>query len=265
MPISLLQFQFVPNVTQKDVLGIIVISIFSLLVDKAIKRFIRPPKNLDTPRTRTYLSIIKSLLSIAVFMTALYLIFSLLGINVTPLFASASIIGIILGLGLRPLVEDFFTGLFIFTQDIISIGDFASIGEIDGTVEMIGFRTVTIKDATGAMHTFPNREVKKIVNFSKRKTHLLIDIPIKKDTKAIDDIVNLFRETLAEIRLDKALGKYIINGSTVLGIQEIKDDGGLIIRTAIITKASKKEEIERLYRYLILKKFEEKEVSWAKS
>lgn len=253
-----------PQMGLKDIVAICVILLLALIADKSIKRFIQPPKNLDTPRTRTYLSIIKSLLSIVTFLSAIYFVFVILGINVTPLFASASIIGIILGLGLRPLLEDFFTGLFIFTQDIISIGDFACIGEVEGTVDMVGFRTITIRDETGAMHTFPNREVKKIVNFSRRKTHLLIDIPIKKDDKVIDDILTMFKTILDQLRTNKNLGKFIQNGSTVLGIQEIKDDGGLIIRTVIITKASKREEIERLYRYLVLKEFEKQEIIWAK-
>lgn len=248
----------------KDVISIISIIVLSIIADKLIKKCIYPPKNLDTPRTRTYLSIIKSFLSIIIFLSATYFVFMILGVNMTPLFASAGIIGIIVGLGFRPLLEDFFTGLFIFTQDIISIGDFAQIGDVEGIVDMVGFRTVTIKDSTGAMHTFPNREVKKIVNFSRRKTHLLMDIPIKKNEKTVDDILTLFKDVLHQIRADKNLGKYIQHGSNVLGVQYIKDDGGLIIRTDIITKVSKREEIQRVYRYIILKEFEKQGIEWDK-
>ena len=253
-----------PQNSVRELTAIIVVLALAFIADRSVKKFIQPPKNLDTPRTRTYLSIIKSLLSIIIFISALYFIFTILGINVTPFFASASIIGIVLGFGLRPLLEDFFTGLFIFTQDIISIGDYASIGDIEGTVELVGFRTVTIKDKTGAMHTFPNREVKKIVNFSRRKNYVMIDIPIKKGEKTIDDILQIFTEILDHMKTDKHLGKFIQHGSCVQGIQEIKDDGGLVIRTVMVTKASKKEELERLYRYKVLKTFEGREIEWTK-
>lgn len=264
MDLNILNIEFLPNMHIKDMLAIFMVLLFSLILDKLMKKAIRPPKNLDTPRTRTYLSIIKSLLSIIIFLTTAYFIFIILGIDVTPLFASASIIGIILGLGLRPLLEDFFTGLFIFTQDIIAIGDYAEISEVAGTVDMVGFRTVTIKDKTGAMHTFPNREVKKIVNYSRQKTHILMDIPITKSEKTVDDILTLFGSMLVQLRKDKHVGKYIQNGSTVLGVQFIKEDGGLVIRTDIITKISKKEEVERQFRYIVLKEFEKNNIEWAK-
>ena len=56
-------------------------------------------------------------------------------IDLSPLFASAGIIGVALGFGSQTLVKDFITGLFIITENQFRAGDIVTIGSSSGTVE----------------------------------------------------------------------------------------------------------------------------------
>src|SRR6266566_8936230 len=150
-----------------SLINVCLILLVTIILNSLLRSFIRIPKKLDTRRGRTYVSIVRSTISIILFAVALHIIFILLGINIAPLLASAGIIGITIGIGARPLVEDLVTGLFLLSQNSIAVGDYVRIDDIEGTIEAINFRTLDIRAENGALAIIPNSQVKKVVNFSR--------------------------------------------------------------------------------------------------
>lgn len=223
----------------------------AIFIDKIILRAVHVPKNLESPRTRTYLSVAKSTLRTIIYIIALYYVFVILNINVTPLFASAGVVGIILGLGVRSFIEDFFTGVLILTQDTISVGDYVDISGSEGITEAIGLRTVRLRDQNGAVHIFPNREIKKIINYSRRQARVVVDIPIKSN-QSIDKIFLIFNKSLATLRKHKELGPYVQQGSMIQGVETISGSS-LVIRSLILTRASLRWSVAREYKYIVLR------------
>jgi small-conductance mechanosensitive channel len=235
-----------------DVVLIILVPLgLALVLSRFIHRHMKIPKNMESSRNKTYFSAAQGLISNILYFIALYYILTQLHINVTPLFASAGVIGIIIGLGVRSLIEDFFTGLFILTQDTIRVGDYVEIGGASGITEAVDLRTVRIKDQNGAIHIFPNREVKKIVNYSRRQARVTIDIPIKSN-QSIDKATRAMDQALKKIKKNPALGPLIAEGSGVQGIEHI-GGSSINIRTLILTKAAFRWDVARQYRYLVLK------------
>lgn len=223
----------------------------AIFIDKILLRAVHVPKNLESPRARTYMSVAKSTLRTIVYITALYYVFVILNVNVTPLFASAGVVGIILGLGVRSFIEDFFTGVLILTQDTISVGDYVEIGGSEGITEAIGLRTVRLRDQNGALHIFPNREIKKIINYSRRQARVVVDIPVKSN-QSIDTVFLVFSRALDKLRKHKELGPHIHQGSMVQGIESITGDS-LVIRSLILTRASLRWTAAREYKYVVLR------------
>lgn len=242
---------FVTFTTLQPVLIAAVPVFAAIFIDKILLRAIHVPKNLESPRTRTYLSVAKSTLRTIVYITALYYVFVILHINVTPLFASAGVVGIILGLGVRSFIEDFFTGVLILTQDTISVGDYVDIGGSEGITEAIGLRTVRLRDQNGAVHIFPNREIKKIINYSRRQARVVVDIPVKSN-QSIDKIFAVFNTALAKLRKHKELGPYVQQGSMIQGVETISGSS-LVIRSLILTRASLRWSAAREYKYIVLR------------
>ncbi len=232
--------------------------IIALLANYSIQRFLHVPKNLESTRAITYIAAIKSILTVILYILAISYVLLQLQINITPLFASAGIIGLIVGLGIRSLLEDIFTGVFILTQDTIRVGDYVEIEGAQGITETLGFRTVRIKDQNGAIHIFPNREIKKIVNYSRRQARVVIDIPIKPN-QSIDQVFKALKKALTTIKKDPVLKLLISETSSVQGIEDIHQ-GRIIIRVLILTRAAFRWDVARKYRYLVIQQLEKEKI-----
>lgn len=242
------------NINIASILTLILPFLVAALLSRLIHRHMRIPKNLESPRTKTYLATIQSLSTMILYIIAVYYVLTQLHINVTPLFASAGVIGIIIGLGVRSFIEDFFTGILMLTQDTISVGDYVEIGGAQGITEAVGLRTVRIKDQNGAIHIFPNREIKKIVNYSRRLARVVVDVPIKSN-QPIDRAIKALERAIKELKKDTVLSSLIAEGSRVQGVERISGNS-IAVRVLIITRAAFRWDTARKYRYLALRQLE---------
>jgi small conductance mechanosensitive channel len=244
--------------TIREISFVVLPFIVAIVVNKLLQHFIRVPKNLESPRTATYITVLKSFITVIVYSIAGYATFQALKIDMTPIFASAGVLGIIIGLGLRSFIEDFFTGIFILTEDTIRVGDYVDIGGSEGVTESLGLRTVRIRDKNGAVHIFPNREIKKIINYSKRQARVIADFPIKSN-QPLDDMLTALEHALMEIRKDKRIGQYILENSRIEGVEAI-NPGHIIVRALILTRASERWNAGRTFRKLALKELEKAKI-----
>ncbi len=227
----------------------------AIIVDNILRSFVKVPKGLETRRGRAYITILRKSITVIVYIVAFYLIFVEVGINLTPLLASASIVGIVVGIGARALIEDLINGFFLLSQDAIAIGDYVRVDDSEGKIEKLGLRTLTIRGDSGELHIIPNSLVKKVVNFSRHRAYMNVDFPVKSD-QDIDLTIKAMKEALAQLQKDKGISDFIFKESGVLGIEDYKIDGRIIIRAKIVTQPELRLEVARKYRYLAKKNFE---------
>lgn len=71
------------------------------------------------------------------------------------------------GLGARPLVSDFMTGIYLIFEDTFSVGDKIEVLEIEGVVEVVNLRTTTLQGPAGDIYVIPNGEIRVVRNFSR--------------------------------------------------------------------------------------------------
>lgn len=71
------------------------------------------------------------------------------------------------GLGVQPLMSDFFTGIGFLFENSFDIGEKVEILGYEGTIEKINLRTVTLRAPTGEVFIIPNGQVRMIRNFSR--------------------------------------------------------------------------------------------------
>ena len=90
-----------------------------------------------------------------------------LDVDITPVLAGASIIGLAVGFGAQTLVKDIISGLFLIAEDQVRIGDVAEINGIGGAVEEINLRTIVLRDQEGVVHHISNGEIRTLANKSK--------------------------------------------------------------------------------------------------
>ena len=96
------------------------------------------------------------------------MILPILGINITPIIASAGVVGIALAFGAQTLVRDYISGIFLILEDQYGVGDEIVIGTVTGTVEEVLLRTTRLRDAEGTLWHFRNGEILSVGNRSQK-------------------------------------------------------------------------------------------------
>jgi small conductance mechanosensitive channel len=71
------------------------------------------------------------------------------------------------GLGARPLISDFLTGISFIFEDTFDVGEKVEILGVEGVIEAVNLRTSTLRSPTGELYIVPNGEIRLIRNFSR--------------------------------------------------------------------------------------------------
>ncbi|MEY4225546.1 MAG: hypothetical protein RL190_303 [Actinomycetota bacterium] len=101
-----------------------------------------------------------------IWVNALLVVLELLGINITPLIASAGVVGVALAFGAQTLVKDYLAGILIIIEDQYGIGDEVRFDAVTGVVEEVALRTTTVRDPEGVLWYLRNGEILNVANRS---------------------------------------------------------------------------------------------------
>lgn len=97
----------------------------------------------------------KAMRTFVVIIGALFILDNL-DFNVTAFIAGLSIGGLAFALAAQDTIKNFFGSLMIFIDKPFQIGDWITSGEIDGTVEEVGFRSTRIRTFRNSVTYVPN-------------------------------------------------------------------------------------------------------------
>ena len=113
-----------------------------------------------------------------VFVVAGAIVLGLFGINLTPLLASATIIGATLGFGAQQIVRDYFSGLLMAVEDQYNVGDSVTVGGVTGVVEDVTMRLTRLRAVDGTIYVVPNGDIRMIGNLSRGWARAVVDLPL---------------------------------------------------------------------------------------
>jgi len=71
------------------------------------------------------------------------------------------------GLGLRPLISDFLTGIFFIFENTLDVGEKVEVLGIEGVVEEVNLRVIHVRGMSGELIVIPNGEIRQFRNFSR--------------------------------------------------------------------------------------------------
>lgn len=151
-------------------IGLLLLETLEMVIVNIFQKIKASSKQKNLPSLmRLILNIMRSL----VFALTLLMILSELGFNITPLLASAGVLGLAISLGSQTLFNDLIKGFFILTEDTLTIGDtvsfYISSAEYRGVVENITLRNVQLRDEKDQVHTIPFSTIGPIINESRPK------------------------------------------------------------------------------------------------
>jgi MscS family membrane protein len=123
-----------------------------------------------------------------------------LDVNITALLAGISIGGLALALAAQDTLKNFFGSLMIFIDKPFSVGHWITTGDLDGTVEEVGFRSTRIRTFRNSLTYVPNGKLadSTIDNHGLREyRRFFFHIAITYDTPP--DLIEVFVEGLRKI------------------------------------------------------------------
>jgi small conductance mechanosensitive channel len=210
-------------------------------------------------RTETLGHVLRSLASFAVAAVAGSMVLAELGLDLTPLIASAGIVGVALGFGAQNLVRDVLSGMFMLLEDQYGVGDVIDVGPAVGSVEAVTLRTTRLRDLDGTVWHVRNGEIARVGNRSQGWSRVLLDMPVATDTDlaAARAVVLAVAEDLAtdELWADRVLGE-----PEVWGLERAQADG-LVLRVAMTTAPAERSSVERELRERLVTAFAQRGIA----
>src|SRR5919204_409948 len=111
------------------------------------------------------------------------------------------IVGLAIGFGAQTLVRDVISGFFLILEDQVRVGDVAVVNGQGGLVEQVNLRTIVLRDLEGAVHVFPNGEVKTLANKSKDFSYYVITFAVGYEDDP-DRVLAAMRDASAAMEAD---------------------------------------------------------------
>lgn len=197
-----------------------------------------------TQRSLTLTTILRSTLRTVILFAATLSLLSAVGINITPILASAGVVGLAVGFGAQSLVKDVITGFFILLEDQYGVGDVVNIDGKSGLVERMNLRITQLRNLSGELITIPNGQVSVVSNLSKEWARAVLEIGVAYDAD-IDHVLAVMVDAGTQLRQDWP--DKVLDAPEVNGIQSF-GDSSIQLRVIMKTAPLKQWEVASEWR-----------------
>lgn len=143
-------------------------------------------KDSASRRLETALSILGGVAKYVFYFIAIAISIGELGLSgaMTSMLAAAGIGTLALGIGAQSLIGDIVTGCFMLFEDELAVGDYVKVADVEGIVEEVTLRTVTIRGYKGEKNIIPNGQIKTVVNYSRSDYLAVVELEISNQADA---------------------------------------------------------------------------------
>lgn len=123
---------------------------------------------------------------------------NILGLTWTNISLIFGLFSLGVGLGLRDLFNNFFTGIFLLLERPVKVGDWVTIGTYDGQVSHIGARSITVTTDDRQELLVPNADIfsKNFINWTHRDSVVRALVTVKANR---NDNPNRIRDIILEV------------------------------------------------------------------
>jgi small conductance mechanosensitive channel len=244
----------------KILLVVLVAWIIARLVRRLVNRLLsritvtRDDPGRTTPRARAVATVVRGVVLAVVWFIAVVVILSYLGVDLSGVVVTASIVGGALAFGAQTLVRDVISGFFVLTEDQYGLGDVIDLGVIGGgadrivgTCERITLRATRVRDGEGRVWHVPNGNIQRVANLSLRSLAVL-DLQVDRDSR-LADVEAKARRLAAALVADPRSGPLLTGDVDYIGLAELRDDR-LVVRLNVTTYPGQHDVVRRVWREL---------------
>lgn len=231
------QLQRLLSILLTIVLVLIITRIILNMGKNIIQKILIPRKGVPDyqqkiARAETLAPFFNSIFSFFIYFIAITIILRKIGIDTTPIIASAGVLGLAIGFGAQAIVRDFISGIFILLDGTISVGDVITVNSHTGTVESMNLRHIQLRKFSGELWTIPNGEIANFGNFNKGWTRAMVEVDlayeqdIEEGMKELNNIGQQWAEKNKEIILEPPVVQGVLSlgasGITIRLIAKLK-------------------------------------------
>jgi small-conductance mechanosensitive channel len=212
-------------------------------------------------RLRTLLPIFRNVLFVLVIAVAVMMALAELGVEIGPLIAGASVVGVAIGFGAQTFVRDVIAGMFYLLDDAFRVGEYIQSGNYKGTVEGFSIRSIRLRHHRGPVYTVPFSLLGAIQNQSRDWVIDKIAIGVTYDSD-----LNLAKKLIKQIGVDLAkdpeFAPLILEPLKMQGVDNL-GDFAVQIRAKMMTLPGEQFVIRRQAHAMIKKAFDENGIKFA--
>lgn len=183
---------------------------------------------------------------------------SAIGVNISPLLASAGIAGIAIGFGAQTIVRDFLSGVFMILENQYGVGDVVAVNGITGTVEDVGLRITTLRDFDGTIWYVANGSVTELGNRSQGWSVAVVDVPVGHQAD-LERAKEVLLQTVSDLQQDSAWSNRIMPDEPIVAVESITSSA-VTMRIRLHTVHEQQVSVAREIRVRAMKALEVAEV-----
>ncbi len=213
------------------------------------------PTEDEAQRASTLARVTRSTALVTIAITAGLMIMRELGLDITPLIAGASVVGVAVGLGAQSLIRDVIGGFFILLEDQFAVGDSIQVGNISGGVEKMTLRATFLRDLEGTLHVIPNGEMRIVSNRTKDWSRAVVKVGVAYE-EDIGRVMAALGDIGHDLYHDEEFAPLLLEEPTVSGVEAL-GDWAMTIRIMVKTKPGKQWDVARELRRRIKESFEQ--------
>jgi moderate conductance mechanosensitive channel len=212
-------------------------------------------------RLRTLLPIFRNILFVVVIAVAALMALAAMGVEIGPLIAGLSVVGVAVGFGAQTFVRDVIAGMFYLMDDAFRVGEYIQAGNYKGTVEGFSIRSVKLRHHRGPVYTVPFSLLGAVQNQSRDWVIDKIAIGITYDSD-LNLAKKLIKQIGLELAKDPEFAPLILEPLKMQGVDQL-GDFAVQIRAKMMTLPGEQFVIRRQAYAMIKKAFDENGIKFA--
>ena len=193
-------------------------------------------------RAKTAAKLVRSLGHAILTVVGILMVLQQLDFNISPLLASAGVVGLAVSFGSQSLVRDYVTGFFLQLEHQFALGDVIRIGSVEGTVENITLRLVYLRDGTGALHIIPNGTITQVTNLTRSWGRVAVDSEV--GWRDADRALGAVQKAAESLGADPVWADALLDPPRVTGLEKL-GPGTVTLRTVARVDPYRRDDVAR--------------------
>lgn len=233
--------------------GYFIIRLGRRLVDRLIHN--KQASKYQTPQQReTFASLVNSVMSYLMYFVIATVVLSIFGVNISSILAVAGVGGVAIGFGAQTLVKDVISGVFLWAEGNLTVGDTVQVNGMTGTVESVSLRTTTLRDYNGSLYVVPNGDIRTVTNMSRGRRRAIVEVRLNYE-EDLDTMLRVLRDEMDNTKDVNGLCEI----PQVQGITGMVGDS-ITVQIAALCEAASAVDVERELRRRIKLRFDREEI-----